>query len=260
MLLKAAAEGDANKLPRPDLLPVPLYFYAVCVLLFAIPLVLAPRAPRDLGPALSLQLRLAAAVMVGAFFGYAAQLGAELYWKGLDFRGYGAQKFIVAPSATAMAVGAWAVALFDPYLRPGVWTAAPGRRRPWVVLYTIGAVALAGGYGALFYGRAEGALATAYSALVVTGLALPALAAIALALVLRRAILRRRLVAAALFFSGGLAAAVSVAFVLTGLRSDSPPANDVLPFVVAQVLASIAVVLTVFATHRVVARWAAFRS
>lgn len=253
-LLEAASQSA--DFPMLALLPVPLYFYLICVLLFALPLLLMPQAPRELSPAVTLHLRLASAVLVGAFFGYSAQLGAELYWKGLALREFGAQKFVVAPSATAIAAGAWAVAFFDPYLRPAIWVTSPDRRRLWLAIYGVGAILLAGGYGAVFDAQSGGILPMMSAALVVAGLTLPGLCAIALVLIFHRDdAFGRRSIAAAAFLGGVMAAVVATGLALFEVQSRVPSGNDILPFVVAQVLASVAMVLTVFGTHRLVSRW-----
>jgi hypothetical protein len=253
-LLEAASQSA--DFPIFALLPVPLYFYLICVLLFAIPLLCMPQAPRDFGPAIALHLRLAAAVLVGALLGYAAQLGAELYWKGLALREFGAQKFVVAPSGTAIAAGAWAVALFDPYLRPTVWVNQRARRRLWLSIYGVGAVVLAGGYGALFDAHSSGVPAAMSAALVVAGLTLPGISAIALVLAFCRGdAVRRNAAIAATLLGSVMAAAVASGLALARVQSRLPSEGDILPFVVAQMLASAAMVLTVFGTHWIISRW-----
>jgi len=248
-VLDAASHGA--DFPVPERLPAPLYFYVIFVLLFAIPRLCMPKVPRDFAPVIASRSRLAAALLVGAFLGLTAQLGAELYWKGLAFGEYGSQKFVVAPLGTAIAVGAWSVALFDPYLRPSVWVDQRARRRLWLSIYGAGAVVLAGGYGVLFDAPSSG-VSAATAALVVAALALPGTGAIALVLAFcRGAAVGRTVVTAATLLGSVMAAAVASGLALAGVHSRIPSEGDVLPFVVAQMLGSAAMVLTVFGTHRI---------
>lgn len=253
-LLKATAKGAG--FPRPELLGKPLYLYAICALLFAVPIVLTPRrdGEGEHAPAIALHLRIGTAILVGVFLGFAAQAASELIWDG--WSGSGAKKFVIAPSATVIATGAWGIALLDPYLREPAWTAATGRRWLWMATFGLGAIVLSAGYGAFFYFSEGGlprpwivqaGLSRAETALMTASLLLPGI--VALAIAVASPLRRTKLLGLMLAALGGSALAGTAALVVAQLRMQAEPqalsGPDVLPFVVAHALAAAAVVATV---------------
>lgn len=257
-LLKASSQE--SKYPNPDLLGRPLYVYVVCIILFAIPLVLTPQGSGRPPRLLAINLRISAALLIGAVIGYVAQGAVELLWKGFG-PGWGAQKFVAAPSAIVIATGAWGVAMLDPWLRPNEWSHEPSRRRIWLGTFFVGAVILAAGYGGLFYyydgtvkrewlqrvGISQIETVVFYACLL-----LPGLLALGLATSSSRPLISTRSVLTSAVIGSALAGAMAWWVFL--IRTRDPYSNiateDGYWFVAAQMFAAIGVVATVIVTHK----------
>ena len=257
VLLKAAAKNASY--PQLDLLAKPLFMYFVCVLLFAVPLMLTPHAKGRLRSVVSLYLRISVAIVIGIVIGYSVQLFGELYWKG--WNDWGAEKFVIAPSATVIATGAWGMALLDPWLRPGFFSRqAVHKRFVWIGLFGIGAIGLAAAYGVLFYfhdgdsirGWIEQAgLSRFQTASVVMGLLLPGITVVTLGYSFRPHQLT--VARTALVVVSAVMLAMTIAWYIATLRINANPdefaKDDVLPFVVTQGLTG--VIFTILLANRV---------
>jgi hypothetical protein len=244
-LFKAAAKGADY--PRPELLAKPLYFFTICVLLFALPAFLLRNEQRRQNSLVELYLRFATAILAGVLIGGVVQATSEFLWKGL--RWSSAAKFLVAPSGTVISTAAWAVALFDPWLRPHVWlNAKPALLRAWVCVFGAGAVVLASGYGILFSAPGD-VMGASWVGIVYAGLLLPGIVGIAIAVAFRRSLTQPAGAATAATVGAGLAAAAAsgVALLRVDMQLKDFSSDDVLPFVLSHTLAGAAVAATVWA-------------
>lgn len=127
---------------------------------------------------LAVQGRIALAILVGLPIGALVQLASEVAWVGWQVRLWGAAKFVVAPSATVIGAGTWAIGLMDPTFREDEWKhLAPASRRRWATLYAVGAILAATGFGALFTPSVLHGAGRSAGALCVAGLLIPSLVA-----------------------------------------------------------------------------------
>ena len=148
-LMKSASEGATY--PQVDLLSRPAYMYAVFVSLFALPWLISRQMTNSNFQIFQLFVRTMVALLLGALIGYLFQLIVEIGWSTASGQRWGAQKFVVAPSAIAIACGAWATILLDPFLRQKVWKGHERLASTWVVMFALVAVVLALGYATIFY-------------------------------------------------------------------------------------------------------------